>query len=111
MSMRMSLLGTDDEGSVVHGDALAQHPCHSRVAELMSCLLSLNAASANDAAAKATYPAFRDELVTTLLVVVDRHPWAARSQELLTGPDPDALAALPRCASIRAVAHGGLLCL
>lgn len=55
------------------------------------------AASASDAAAKATYPAFRDEMVMTLLAVADSHPWAARSQELLAGPDPDNVATLPRC--------------
>lgn len=54
------------------------------------------AASASDAAAKATYPAFRDEMVMTLLGVADSHPWGARTQELLAGPDPASVAMLPR---------------
>ena len=58
--------------------------------------LCTNAASAADAAAKATYPAFRDEMVMTLLAVADSHPWGARSQELLAGPDPANVAILPR---------------
>lgn len=54
-----------------------------------------SAGSKSDAAAKATYPAFRDELVATVLVTVERHPWAARSQELLAGPSPEGLLRLP----------------
>jgi hypothetical protein len=61
--------------------------------------LCADAASASDAAAKATYPAFRDEMVMTLLAVADSHPWGARSQELLAGPDPATVAILPRLVS------------
>jgi hypothetical protein len=36
----------------------------------------------------------------TLLGVADSHPWGARTQELLAGPDPASVAMLPRSPSL-----------
>ena len=44
------------------------------------------AEKADGAAARHSFPAYRDELVTTLLATIDHHPWGRRTAELTQAP-------------------------